>query len=93
MGADTNELGRKANVPNTKASYLPQSALGVIHQRRCSDLFGSLVDALRIKVRLKVTLGLVVLEANMATPTKSDLIYFFTSLNLFPLNLKILVQL
>ena len=59
MGADTNELGRKANVPNTKASYLPQSALGVIHQRRCSDLFGSLVDSLMIKVRPKVILRLI----------------------------------
>lgn len=39
-----------------------RNLLGVIHQRRCSDLFGSLVDALTAKVRHKVTLGLVVLE-------------------------------
>ena len=47
-----------------------RNLLGVIHQRRCSDLFGSLVDALTGKVRPKVTLGLIVLEANLATPTK-----------------------
>ena len=38
-----------------------RNLLGVIHQRRSSDLLGSLVDALTAKVRLKVTLGLVFL--------------------------------
>ena len=38
-----------------------RNLLGVIHQRRCSDLFGSLVDALTTKVRPKVTLGFVFL--------------------------------
>ena len=39
-----------------------RNLLGVIHQRRCSDLFGSLVNALTAKVRTKVTLGLDVFE-------------------------------
>ena len=39
-----------------------RNLLGVIHQRRCSDLFGSLVNALTAKVRLIVILGLIVRE-------------------------------
>ena len=38
-----------------------RNLLDVIHQKRSADLFGSLVDALTAKVRLKVTLGLVFL--------------------------------
>ena len=41
-----------------------RNLLGVIHQTRCSDLFGSLVNALTAKVRLMVILGLIVLETD-----------------------------
>ena len=39
-----------------------RNLLGVIHQRRCSDLFGSLVDALTTKVSPKANLGPDVFE-------------------------------
>ena len=59
-------MGQRSSRATTPKTWLEplRILLGLVHQRRCSDLFGSLVDALTAKVRLMVILGLIVRETD-----------------------------